>query len=168
MLWAGVNLSDNQSGILLKKSKSKKGSAISEVNNEILGKLNNDDNVIYKDNFSGKKVYNEFINFISCNENEKMENDFKQMSQGFFNNIYDKKNNNLDFDVAKIRKKLCIKIFKLLNKLFPNIKEDFLKKVIIYFEYKIRNDESNFNKIYSSKLNGLIKKIKEKFYDIKR
>ena len=160
------NISENQNSMNFKRGRPKKGGPNSEQNTDIISKIN-EDSMIFKDNLNGKKVYNEFIKFISSNESDKMENDFKEMSQNFFNNIYDKNNTDLDFDVAKVRKKLCIKIFKLLNKIFPDIKKDFLKKVIIFFEYKIRNDESNFDKLYSSKLNGLIQAIKDKFCNIK-
>ena len=94
-----------------------------------------------------------------------MENDFKELSSNFFNNIYDKNNNDLDTEIAKIRKQLCLKIYKMVHKFFPEINSDFLKKVIVYFEYKIRNDSTNIDKIYSNKINSLFEIIKERLYD---
>ena len=57
------------------------------------------------------------------------------------------------------------KNIQILHKLFPEIKVDFLKKVIVYFEYKIRNDNTNFDKIYTNKINSLFEIIKERFND---
>ena len=58
---------------------------------------------------------------------------------------------------------MCIKLYKVLKKIFPDIKKDLIKKMIVYFEYKIRN--SNVDKIYSIKIKELIKIIKERLYD---
>ena len=67
-----------------------------------------------KDNFNldEKNVYDEFMSIISCKDKDIMENDFSELSNNFFNNIYDKNNNDLEPEMAKIRKQLCIKIFK--------------------------------------------------------
>ena len=57
------------------------------------------------------------------------------------------------------------KNIQILHKLFPEIKVDFLKKVIVYFEYKIRNANTIFDKIYTNKINSLFEIIKERFND---
>ena len=92
-----------------------------------------------------------------------MESDFQELIGDFFENTYDKNNSDLDIDMAKLRKNMCIKLYKILKKIFPEIKKDLLKKMIIYFEYKIRN--SNNDKIYSIKIKELAKVIKGKLYD---
>ena len=66
--------------------------------------------------------------------------------------------------MAKIRKQTCVKIFKLVHQVYPEINKDFLQKVIVYFEYKIRNDNSNLDKSYSNKINTLFEVIKERLY----
>ena len=69
-------------------------------------------------------------------------------------------NSDLDIDVAKIRKSVCIKIYKILRKARPDIDIALLKKMIIFFEYKIRF--SNTEKIYSCKIKELFEYLKEK------
>lgn len=158
------NISDHQHIFSSKRGRPKKNSMNSETDyfGCKLGEgFNNKDNF----NLSEKNVYDEFMNIISCKDKIKMENDFKELSSYFFNNIYDKNNNDLDLEIAKIRKQLCLKIFKIVHKSFPEINSNFLKKVIVYFEYKIRTDNSNMNRIYSNKINSLFEIIKERLED---
>ena len=150
-----------------KRGRPKKNSNNSDISSELFSSKLNEGIFSFKDtfNFNEKNVYEEFMKIISCKDKDKMENDFKELSNNFFNNIYDKNNNDLDGELAKIRKQLCIKIFKMVHKILPEIKTDFLKKVIVYFEYRIRNDNSNEEKIYSNKINSLYEIIKERLYD---
>ena len=150
-----------------KRGRPKKNSNNSDISSEFFSSKLNEGIFSFKDtfNFNEKNVYDEFMKIISCKDKDKMENDFKELSNNFFNNIYDKNNNDLDGELAKIRKQLCIKIFKMVHKILPEIKTDFLKKVIVYFEYRIRNDNSNEEKIYSNKINSLYEIIKERLYD---
>ena len=55
---------------------------------------------------------------------------------------------------------MCIKLYKVLKKLCPEIESELIKKMIVYFEYKIRN--SNAEKIYSCKIKDLFETIKER------
>ena len=154
------NISEQQHISLSKKGRTKKNSINSDISSELFSSNLKEGNNIF--NSSEKNIYDEFIKIISCQDKDKMENDFNELSGNFFDSIYDKNNNDLDLEMAKIRKSSCLKIFKLIHKIFPEINTDFLKKIIIYFEYKIRCDNSN---LYSSKINTLFEIIKERFVD---
>ena len=154
------NISDQQHISFSKKGRPKKNSINSDISSELFSSNLKEGNNIF--NFSEKNIYDEFIKIISCQDKDKMENDFNELSGNFFDSIYDKNNNDLDIEMAKIRKASCLKIFKLVHKIFPEINTDFLKKIIIYFEYKIRCDNSN---LYSNKINTLFEIIKERFFD---
>ena len=154
------NISEPQHISFAKKGRPKKNSINSDISSELFSSNLKEGNNIF--NFSEKSIYDEFIKIISCQDKDKMENDFNELSGNFFDSIYDKNNNDLDTEMAKIRKSSCLKIFKLVHKIFPEINIDFLKKIIIYFEYKIRSDNSN---LYSSKINTLFEIIKERFFD---
>ena len=65
--------------------------------------------------------------------------------------------------MAKVRKNMCIKIYKIIKKIRPEIHSDLIKKMIVYYEYKIRNSISD--KIYSCKIKELFETIKERLYD---
>ena len=116
-------------------------------------------------NLNEKNVYEDFVEIIICKDKNKMENYFKELSINFFSNVYDKLNKDLDKETAELRRKFCKKIFIIVHKLYPEINSDFLKRVIIYFEHKIRNDNSNIDKTYSNKMNFLFDIIKERLYD---
>ena len=153
--------SDNHS----KRGRPKKISTNSELSSEVFSSRINDCIFTLNNNLNEKNYNDEFIKIISCNDKVKMENDFKEISSDFFDNIYDKNNNDLDIDIAKIRKNMCIKIYKICKRVYPEINDELLKKVIVYFEYKIRNDNSINDKIYLTKIKDLFDTIKEKFYD---
>ena len=160
------NISDNPHMSFSKRGRPKKNSINSEISSEFLSsKTEGIFNIKDNNNINENNVYEDFIKIITCKDKEKMENDFKELSNNFFNNIYDKNNNDLDADMAKVRKQTCVKIFKLVHQVYPEINKDFLKKVIVYFEYKIRNDNSNLDKLYSNKINSLFEITKEKLYD---
>ena len=109
------------------------------------------------------KINENFFNVNNTINKAKMDSDFKELIGDFFENTYDKNNSDLEIDIAKIRKNICIKIYKIIRKINPEINRDLLKKMIIYFEYKIRN--SHLEKIYSSKIKDLFEIIKERLYD---
>ena len=154
------NILEQQHISFSKKGRPKKNSINSDISSELFSSNLKEGNIIF--NLNEKNIYDEFIKIISCQDKDKMENDFYELSGNFFDNIYDKNNNDLDIEMAKIRKSSCLKIFKLIHKIFPEINTDFLKKIIIYFEYKIRCDNSN---LYSNKINTLFEIIKERFFD---
>ena len=160
------NISENQHVSFSKRGRPKKNSMNSEISSEFFSSKN--EGVFnMKDNFNlnENNIYDEFIKIISCKDKDKMENDFQEISNNFFSNIYDKNNKDLDTYMEKMRKHICIKIFKIIHKFNPEINKDFLKKIIIYFEYKIRNDSSNLDKLYSNKIKNLYEIIKERLYD---
>jgi hypothetical protein len=158
------SVSENLHISFSKRGRPKKSNINSEISSEFLSSKNEGGIFNFKENINlnENNVCEEFIKTISCTDKNKMEIDFKEQSNNFFNNIYDKNNKYLDAYTARIRKQKCRKIFKLICREYPEINKEFLKKVIIYYEYKIRNDFSNIDKNYSNKINSLCEMIKEK------
>ena len=146
-----------------KRGRPKKNSTNSELSSEVFSSRINEGALNFNNGMNEKNYYEEFIKLLSNKDKTKVESDFKDLSDDFFENIYDKNNNGLDIDIAKIRKSVCIKILKVLKKARPDIAIELLKKMIIYFEYKIRF--SNTEKIYSCKIKDLFEYLKEKLSD---
>ena len=146
-----------------KRGRPKKNSTNSELSSEVFSSRINEGALNFNNGMNEKNYYEEFIKLLSNKDKTKVESDFKDLSDDFFENIYDKNNNGLDIDIAKIRKSVCIKILKVLKKARPDIALELLKKMIVYFEYKIRF--SNTEKIYSCKIKDLFEYLKEKLSD---
>ena len=146
-----------------KRGRPKKNSTNSELSSEVFSSRINEGALNFNNGMNEKNYYEEFIKLLSNKDKTKVESDFKDLSDDFFENIYDKNNNSLDIDIAKIRKSVCIKILKVLKKARPDIAIELLKKMIVYFEYKIRF--SNTEKIYSCKIKDLFEYLKEKLSD---
>ena len=146
-----------------KRGRPKKNSTNSELSSEVFSSRINEGALNFNNGMNEKNYYEEFIKLLSNKDKTKVESDFKDLSDDFFENIYDKNNNGLDIDIAKIRKSVCIKILKVLKKARPDIAIELLKKMIVYFEYKIRF--SNTEKIYSCKIKDLFEYLKEKLSD---
>ena len=146
-----------------KRGRPKKNSTNSELSSEVFSSRINEGALNFNNGMNEKNYYEEFIKLLSNKDKTKVESDFKDLSDDFFENIYDKNNNGLDIDIAKIRKRVCIKILKVLKKARPDIAIELLKKMIVYFEYKIRF--SNTEKIYSCKIKDLFEYLKEKLFD---
>lgn len=147
--------------IFSKRGRPKKISTNSELSSDVFSsKLN--ENFFNINTINEKNYYEEFVKILNIKDKTKMESDFKELIGDFFENIYDKNNSDLDIDIAKVRKNMCIKIYKVVKKIKPEVDRDLIKKMIIYFEYKIRN--SNIDKIYSNKIKELFEIIKERLY----
>ena len=146
-----------------KRGRPKKNSTNSELSSEVFSSRINEGALNFNNGMNEKNYYEEFVKLLSNKDKTKVESDFKDLSDDFFENIYDKNNNGLDIDIAKIRKSVCIKILKVLKKARPDIAIELLKKMIVYFEYKIRF--SNTEKIYSCKIKDLFEYLKEKLSD---
>ena len=146
-----------------KRGRPKKNSTNSELSSEVFSSRINEGALNFNNGMNEKNYYEEFIKLLSNKDKTKVESDFKELSGDFFENIYDKNNCDLDIDIAKIRKSVCIKILKVLKKARPDIAIELLKKMIVYFEYKIRF--SNTEKIYSCKIKDLFEYLKEKLSD---
>ncbi len=146
-----------------KRGRPKKNSTNSELSSEVFSSRINEGALNFNNGMNEKNYYEEFIKLLSNKDKTKVESDFKDLSDDFFENIYDKNNNGLDIDIAKIRNSVCIKILKVLKKARPDIAIELLKKMIVYFEYKIRF--SNTEKIYSCKIKDLFEYLKEKLSD---
>ena len=146
-----------------KRGRPKKISINSELSSEIYSSKINE-GIFGTSNVINEKNYcEEFIKIISSKDKIKMESEFKEKCGDFFETIYDKNNADLDNDIAKMRKNTCIKVYKAIKKINPEINRDLLKKMIVYYEYKIRN--SNNEKIYVCKIKELFEIIKERLCD---
>ena len=148
-----------KNSLVFKKSKSKKMNTSPEkyVNNE----LNIKSQDIY-DNLIDKNcelIIDEFMKIIE-DINEEKEKEFNKISENFYKNIYNKKNNELDFISSIKRKKLCIKMLHIIRKINPNNNEDFIKNIIIYYEYKMRSEDPTLGYKYHNIINILFNKIK--------
>ena len=109
---------------------------------------------------------------ISCNTNKNLcdnviniilnglSDDFYDLSEKFFKYIYNKNHIGLDKYLAKKRKFICIKLFSLFKKVFPKLDEEYIKKIIIFFEYKTRKEDPLFGEKYKSKIDELFHKVK--------
>ena len=151
--------------IFSKRGRPKKISTNSELSSDVFSsKLN--ENFFNINTINEKNYYEEFIKILSNKDKNKIENEFKELSGEFFENTYDKNNFDLEPDMAKARKNMCIKIYKIIKKIRPEINSDLIKKMIVYYEYKIRNSISD--KIYSCKIKELFETIKERLYDKKK
>lgn len=150
-----------------KRGRPKKISTNSEISSEIFSsKITEGQGLFNINNMNEKNYYEEFIKILSNKDKNKIENEFKELSGEFFENTYDKNNFDLEPDMAKVRKNMCIKIYKIIKKIRPEIHSDLIKKMIVYYEYKIRNSISD--KIYSCKIKELFETIKERLYDKKK
>ena len=148
-----------KNSLVFKKSKSKKinSSPEEDVNYELNIKSQNiDDNLIDK---NCELLIDEFVKIIE-DINEEKEQEFNKISENFYKNIYNKKNNELDFISSIKRKKLCIKMLHIIRKINPNNNEDLIKNIIIYYEYKIRNEDPTLGNKYYNIINILFNKIK--------
>jgi len=143
-----------------KRGRPKKNSTNSELSSEVFSSKINDGAFNLNNGINEKNYYEEFAKILNIKDKTKLEFEFKELSGDFFDNTYDKNNSDLDIDIAKIRKSVCIKIYKILRKARPDIDIALLKKIIIFFEYKIRF--SNTEKIYSCKIKELFEYLKEK------
>ena len=138
----------DETSINSKKNKNKKLS--NEDNNDIYN-YNNDKIKSINDNLSDN-----IINIIINNKNEN----FIQISDDFFKNIYNKNDNGLDKNLAIKRKSACIKLLSLCRKTFPKLDEEYLKKIILFFEYKIRSEDPTLGKRYIKEIDDFYFKLK--------
>ena len=125
--------------------------------NDIEKQYNNDD-ISGNDNEKNEEKRNkllitineEFYNVINNLKNEKQEKkfDFEKISEKFYKEIYDKKNNGLDYFDSLKRKKVCINLLHLIRKILPKHSDDLIKRMIIYYEYQIRNEYPLFGENY--------------------
>ena len=108
------------------------------------------------------ETFNKFIN----DENNEYSNELNSILNDFYHNIYNKKNN-LNVKNYNLRKQFCIKMFKILRKILPKKKEEEIKKMIIFLEYKIRCEDPSFGKKYQRQLKRSYKNIIDKISKIK-
>ena len=141
----------DETSINSKKNKNKKSS--NEDNNDNANANDNNDKLDLKFN---ENLSDYIINIITKNLNEN----FIQISDDFFKNIYNKNDNGLDKNLAIKRKSACIKLLSLCRKTFPKLDEEYLKKIILFFEYKIRSEDPTLGKRYIKEIDDFYYKIK--------
>ena len=122
------------------------------------------DNNNLEENFNNlnDEINEELYNLINNLKNNNKEKDceFNNKSEKFYKDIYNKKNNGLTLINSLKRKKICINLFKLIGKILPESNKETIKKIIIYYEYKIRTEDPVLGKKYYYIINNLFKKIK--------
>ena len=143
-----VNKNNNLDEMSINSKKNKYKKSSNEDNND---NANDDKMKSINDNLSDN-----IINIIINNLNEN----FIQISDDFFKNIYNKNDNGLDKNLAIKRKSACIKLLSLCRKTFPKLDEEYLKKIILFFEYKIRSEDPTLGKRYIKEIDDFYYKIK--------
>lgn len=124
--------------------------------------INSNNNSIINSN-NDSSILNDSIafsdNIINIINNDLREN-FEKMSESFFKNIYNKNDNGLEKKIAMKRKYVCIRLFTLIKKVFPKLDEEYIKKIILFFEYKIRLEDPLLGKKYENEIDNLFYKVK--------
>ena len=143
-----INKNNNLDEMSINSKKNKYKKSSNEDNND---NANDDKMKSINDNLSDN-----IINIIINNLNEN----FIQISDDFFKNIYNKNDNGLDKNLAIKRKSACIKLLSLCRKTFPKLDEEYLKKIILFFEYKIRCEDPTLGKRYIKEIDDFYYKIK--------
>ena len=135
--------------------------SINSKKNKNKKSYNEDNNDNSNDNNDKMKSINDNLpdNIINIIIN-KLNDNFIQISDDFFKNIYNKNDNGLDINLAIKRKSACIKLLSLCRKTFPKLDEEYLKKIILFFEYKIRSEEPTLGKRYIKEIDDFYYKIK--------
>ena len=151
-------INQNSSNISLLNKKIKK----KNINNSIIARYNesSSDSDILDNNNINYEINEELYKIICYLKTDKTIDEFNNLTENFYKNEYNKKNNGLDLINSIKRKKICIKMFNLLRKIFPKKDEILLKKLIIYVEYRIRNEDKTLGKKYYKIINNLFNKIK--------
>ena len=130
----------------------------------IQNQTDKNDNNILEENFNNlnDEINEELYNLINNlkNNNKGKDCEFNNKSEKFYKNIYNKKNNGLTLINSLKRKKICITLFNLIGKIIPESNKETIKKIIIYYEYKIRTEDPILGKKYYYIINNLFKKIK--------
>ena len=151
-----INCSDN---ISIDSDNTRKSKVKNECQKNYMKNYNKKEEIITKNNNKNNNKYFSDIIFNIITNN--LRDDFYKISENFFKNIYNKKDNGLDKNFAQKRKAICIKLFSLFKKVFPKVEEEFLKKIILFFEYKIRLEDPTLNQKYLKEVDNLLYKIKD-------
>ena len=126
------------------------------INESFLSYDSNNSNSISINNSFNNNFSDNIINIIINDLSDK----FYKISENFFKNLYNKNDIGLDKNLAKKRKFVCIKLFSLFKKVFPKLDEEYIKKIILFFEYKIRSDDPTLGQNYSKEIDELFHKVK--------
>ncbi len=85
-----------------KRGRPKKNSTNSELSSEVFSSRINEGALNFNNGMNEKNYYEEFIKLLSNKDKTKVESDFKDLSDDFFENIYEKNNNGLDLSLIHI------------------------------------------------------------------
>ena len=119
--------------------------------------VNNFNHNIDVDDKDFKFIYEDFLKVLN---NNNAVNTFDSISSDFYKNTYNKFNE-LDIVSSKKRKQVCLKLLSLLKKILIGVDIESLKKMIIFFEYQVRNEDPTFGKKYIQHIGSFYIKMKE-------
>lgn len=91
---------------------------------------------------------------IFKNQGKNLESEFEKLSEEFYSKVYNK-HSDLDLSLSMRRKRVCIDMLSVLSKRLPKINKDLLKKIVIYFEYRVRNEDKSLGKKYLQYIGNL-------------
>ena len=146
----------------MKLEKKKSNDTLYNANNTNESKTHKDEMNTFNHNIDiddkdFKFIYEDFVKVINNNNAVNM---FDNISSDFYKNTYNKFNE-LDLVSSKKRKQVCLKLLTLLKKILIGVDVESLKKMIIFFEYKVRNEDPTFGKKYIQHIGSFYIKMKE-------
>lgn len=160
LLYCNDTSIDNKRELKLEKKKSNGTSYNASNTNESKthkDEMNTFNHNIDIDDKDFKFIYEDFVKVINNNNAVNM---FDNISSDFYKNTYNKFNE-LDLVSSKKRKQVCLKLLTLLKKILIGVDVESLKKMIIFFEYKVRNEDPTFGKKYIQHIGSFYIKMKE-------
>lgn len=160
LLYCNDTSIDNKREMKLEKKKSNGTSYNASNTNESKthkDEMNTFNHNIDIDDKDFKFIYEDFVKVINNNNAVNM---FDNISSDFYKNTYNKFNE-LDLVSSKKRKQVCLKLLTLLKKILIGVDVESLKKMIIFFEYKVRNEDPTFGKKYIQHIGSFYIKMKE-------
>lgn len=102
-----------------------------------------------------KEIFDAFNKVIAIKDTAQAMKEMKNQSQNFFLNSYNKLHG-LEIKSALKRKNICLKMYKLLKKIFTKANDKDIKEMVIYFEFLVRRQDPCFGKKYSGQIKKLI------------
>ena len=162
LLYCNDTSIDNKREMKLEKKKSNDTSYNANTNNTNESKAHKEEMNTFNHNIDiddkdFKFIYEDFVKVINNNNAVNM---FDNISSDFYKNTYNKFNE-LDLVSSKKRKQVCLKLLTLLKKILIGVDVESLKKMIIFFEYKVRNEDPTFGKKYIQHIGSFYIKMKE-------
>ena len=112
------------------------------------------------EDIDSKELYDNFKKVIRHKEEKKAMDEVKSMTEEFYKNTYNKYHG-LENKLAIKRKEVCLKLFKILRKLFKRAKDEQIQKLVVFFEYQIRKQDPNLGKKYFGQIQKIIDLMKD-------